>query len=69
MHATLYLHVIPISNSTQCEQIFQVLVKVFQGDPRLWQAYSHTLQVLFNFLISCSPLFHMLYVAQELKIS
>lgn len=33
--------------------IFQVLVKVFQGDPRLWQAYSHTLQVLsisFDFL-------------------
>jgi len=25
-------------------KFFQVLVKVFQGDPRLWQAYSHTLQ-------------------------
>lgn len=23
----------------------QVLVETFQGDPRLWQAYSHTLQV------------------------
>ena len=50
-------------------KLFQVLVKVFQGDPRLWQAYSHTLQVLSISLVSCSPFFHMLCDAQELKVS